>query len=56
MGRRNVYSTAFIFIAIFGGYPWVLGITTIAAILFFIHQFEDILKLRRIKPDKQIQD
>jgi hypothetical protein len=56
MGRRNVYSTAFIFIAIFGGYPWVLWITTIAAILFFIHQFEDILKLRRIKPDKQIQD
>jgi len=56
MGRRNVYSTAFIFIAIFGGYPWLLGITTIAAILFFIHQFEDILKLRRIKPDKQIQD
>lgn len=56
MGRRNVYSTAFIFIAIFGGYPWVLGLTTIAAILFFIHQFEDILKLRRIKPDKQIQD
>jgi len=56
MGRRNVYSTAFIFIAIFGGYPWLLGITTIAAILFFIHQFEDILKIRRIKPDKQIQD
>lgn len=56
MGRRNVYSTAFIFIAILGGYPWVLGLTTIAAILFFIHQFEDILKLRRIKPDKQIED
>lgn len=56
MGRRNVYSTVFIFIAIFGGYPWLLGITTIAAILFFIHQFEDILKVRRIKPDKQIQD
>ena len=55
LGRRNVYSTAFIFIAIFGGYPWLLGITTAAAILFFIHQFEDILKLRRIKPDKQIQ-
>lgn len=56
MGRRNVYSTAFIFIAIFGGYPWLLGLTTIAAILFFIHQFEDILKLRRIKPDKQIEN
>jgi len=56
LGRRNVYSLAFIFIAIVGGYPWVLGITTVAAILFFIHQFEDIIKLRRIKPDKQIQD
>jgi len=56
LGRRNVYSLAFIFIAIFGGYPWVLGITTIAAILFFIHSFEDIIKLRKIKPDKQIQD
>jgi len=56
LGRRNVYSLAFIFIAILGGYPWVLGITTIAAILFFIHSFEDILKLRKIKPDKQIQD
>jgi len=39
-----------------GGYPWVLGITTIAAILFFIHSFEDILKLRKVKPDKQIQN
>jgi len=56
LGRRNVYSLAFIFIAIFGGYPWVLGITTIAAILFFIHSFEDIIKLRKIKPDKQIQE
>jgi phosphatidylglycerophosphate synthase len=56
LGRRNVYSTAFIFIAIFGGYPWLLGITTAAAILFFIHQFEDILKLRKIKPDKHILD
>jgi phosphatidylglycerophosphate synthase len=56
LGRRNVYSFAFIFIAVLGGYPWVLGITTIAAILFFIHSFEDIIKLRKIKPDKQIQD
>ena len=54
LGRRNVYSAAFILIAAVGGYPWVLGITTIAAILFFIHSFEDILKLRKAKPDKQI--
>jgi len=56
LGRRNVYSLAFILIAVVGGYPWVLGITTIAAILFFIHSFEDIIKLRKIKPNKQIQD
>ncbi len=56
LGRRNVYSFAFILIAAVGGYPWVLGITTIAAILFFIHSFEDIIKLRKIKPDKQIKD
>ena len=54
MGRRNVYSMAFLFIAIVGGYPWVVGITTLAAILFFIHQLEDIIKLRNVKPDKQI--
>ena len=54
MGRRNVYSMAFLFIAIVGGYPWVVGITTLAAILFFIHQLEDIIKLRKVKPDKQI--
>jgi phosphatidylglycerophosphate synthase len=56
LSRRNVYSFAFILIAVVGGYPWVLGITTIAAILFFIHSFEDILKLRKVKPDKQIQN
>lgn len=56
LGRRNVYSLAFILIAVVGGYPWVLGITTIAAIMFFVHSFEDIIKLRKIKPSKQIQD
>ncbi|MEM7008768.1 MAG: CDP-alcohol phosphatidyltransferase family protein [Thermodesulfobacteriota bacterium] len=55
MGRRNVYSIAMLGIAIVGGYPWVVGITTLAAIMFFLHQIEDIIKLRRVKPEKQIE-
>lgn len=51
MGRRNVYSLAFLGLAIFGGYPWVLGATTLGAVLFLLHQLEDILKLKRINPD-----
>lgn len=51
MGRRNVYSLAFLGLAIFGGYPWVLGATTLGAVMFLLHQLEDILKLRRINPD-----
>ncbi len=52
MGRRNVYSLGFLLLAIFGGYPWVLGATTLGAVLFLLHQLEDILKLRKINPDK----
>ena len=51
LGRRNVYSLGFLVLAIIGGYPWVLGITTAALILFLIHQLEDIIKLRKVKPE-----
>lgn len=51
LGRRNVYSLAFLLLAIFGGYPWVLWVTTIAATIFLLHQLEDILRLRKINPD-----
>jgi phosphatidylglycerophosphate synthase len=51
MGRRNVYSLGFLLLAIFGGYPWVLGATTLGAVMFLLHQLEDILKLRKINPD-----
>jgi phosphatidylglycerophosphate synthase len=54
LGRRNVYSLAFLALAILGGYPWVLGITTAAAILFLIHQVEDMIKLRRVDPKNSI--
>lgn len=54
MARRNFYSLAFLMLAIIGGYPWVLGFTTAALVLFLIHQLEDILKLRKINPDSSI--
>lgn len=54
MGRRNFYSLGFLVVAILGGYPWVLGFTTAALVLFLLHQLEDIIKLRKIDPDKSI--
>ncbi len=54
MGRRNFYSLAFLVLAIVGGYPWVLGITTAAMIAFLIHQLEDMVKLRRVDPKSSI--
>ena len=53
MGRRNVYSLAFVGLAIFGGYPWVLGATTLGAVLFLLHQLEDIVKLWRVDPNAE---
>jgi phosphatidylglycerophosphate synthase len=50
MGRRNFYSLAFLVIAVVGGYPWLLGITTAAMTMFLIHQLEDMIKLRRVDP------
>ncbi len=52
MSRRNFYSLGFLVVAIVGGYPWVLGFLSLALVLFLIHQIEDIIRLRRIKPDK----
>jgi len=54
MSRRNFYSLAFLVLAIVGGYPWVLGFTTAALILFLIHQIEDIIKLRTVRPENSI--
>jgi CDP-L-myo-inositol myo-inositolphosphotransferase len=51
MGRRNFYSLAFLVIAIVGGYPWLLVITTAAMTLFLLHQLEDMIKLRRVDPE-----
>jgi phosphatidylglycerophosphate synthase len=54
MARRNFYSLSFLILAIIGGYPLVLGTTSIALILFLVHQVEDIIKLRRLKPANTI--
>ncbi len=45
--RRNLYSLAFVFFAAMGGYPWVLGITTLGLVGIFIHQLEDIFRIVR---------
>ncbi|NIP30109.1 MAG: hypothetical protein GTO02_08100, partial [Candidatus Dadabacteria bacterium] len=45
LGRRNVYSMALLFIAIIGGYKFLLGITTLTLTLFFLHQIEDLIRI-----------
>ena len=44
--RRNFYSLVFIPVAILGGYPWVLAVTTLGLAGIFIHQIEDIFRVR----------
>jgi len=50
MGRRNFYALAFLAAAIVAGYPLVFLGLTIALILFLIHQVEDIIMIKRLKP------
>jgi phosphatidylglycerophosphate synthase len=50
MGRRNFYSLGFLAAAIIAGYPLVFLGLTIALILFLIHQVEDIILIKRLKP------
>ncbi|MEQ9619316.1 MAG: CDP-alcohol phosphatidyltransferase family protein [Deltaproteobacteria bacterium] len=52
MARRNFYSLGFLVVAIVGGYPWVLGFTSAALLLFLIHQLEDIIKIRKASPQE----
>ena len=49
VGRRNVYSLAFLIMAIVEGYWLVFFFATVAIIFFFLHQLEDIIKISRIK-------
>ncbi len=36
---------ALLFIAIIGGYKFLLGITTLTLTLFFVHQIEDLIRI-----------
>ena len=49
LGRRNVYSLAFLVLAIIGGAEYVFIFATIGITFFFLHVLEDIIKLSRIK-------
>ena len=49
LGRRNVYSIAFLLMAIIGGYPLVFIFATIGIIFFFLHVFEDFIKINKRK-------
>jgi len=51
MSRRNSYSLALLVVAIIGGSPWVFWCITISLILFSIHQIEDIIMLKKLKPE-----
>lgn len=50
MGRRNFYALGFLAAAILGGYLLVFLGLTISLILFLIHQVEDIILIKRLKP------
>ena len=49
LGRRNVYSIAFLLMAIIGGYPLVFIFATVGILFFFLHVFEDFLKINKRK-------
>ncbi|MGH7901162.1 MAG: hypothetical protein ACRENZ_05430, partial [Thermodesulfobacteriota bacterium] len=50
MSRRNFYSLGFLFVAIIGGYFWVFVSLTIGLTCFLIHQIEDIIMIKRLRP------
>lgn len=45
-GRRNVYSLGFFIMAVISGYGLVFLFATIGIILFFVHQFEDMIRMK----------
>ncbi|WP_462137029.1 CDP-alcohol phosphatidyltransferase family protein [Candidatus Mycalebacterium sp.] len=51
--RRNFYSLAFLLFAAVGGYPWVLVVTTMGLVGIFLHQLEDIFRIRGRIPRKE---
>ncbi len=55
MSRRNFYSLGFLIVAIIGGYPWILGILSTGLFFFLIHLIEDIIKLKKLKPQTTLE-
>ncbi|MDA2918430.1 CDP-alcohol phosphatidyltransferase family protein [Desulfobacterota bacterium AH_259_B03_O07] len=55
MSRRNFYSLGLLVLAIIGGSPWVFWCITISLILFLIHQIEDIIMLKKLKPETTLK-
>ncbi|QMU56626.1 MAG: hypothetical protein GKS04_05795 [Candidatus Mycalebacterium zealandia] len=51
--RRNFYSLAFVFLAAAGGYMWILIVTTMGLVGIFLHQLEDIFRIRGRVPRKE---
>lgn len=49
MMKREFFSLVFLLAAIFGGYTWVLCLTTLGLSLTLIHQIDDLFKLKRLK-------
>jgi hypothetical protein len=49
MMKREFFSLVFLVAAIFGGYTWVLCLTTLGLSLTLIHQIDDLFKLKRLK-------
>jgi len=45
--KREVFSFVFLLAAIFGGYIWVLSLSTFGLVLTLIHQIDDVIKLRK---------
>ena len=55
LGRRNVYSMAFLIMALTGSYQLLLGFTTLGLTLFLLHQLEDILRIKSTEKQKTLQ-
>lgn len=49
LGRRNFYSMAFLVMAIISGYWLTFFFATLAIILFFLHQLEDMIRIGRMR-------
>jgi 1L-myo-inositol 1-phosphate cytidylyltransferase / CDP-L-myo-inositol myo-inositolphosphotransferase len=50
MLTRAFFSPVFLLATILGGYPWVLGLSTLGTSVILIHQIDDLIKLKRSKP------